>query len=1448
MVIAGPEVDTEYVGIERVFAPLRPDEVVTAEQVESWGGRYFGALGWTELLQSHRVVVLAEAGAGKTEEFRARARDKAKSGGFGFFATIDQIAKESFSVSLGREVVRFHKWRESREPGWFFLDSLDEARVNQQDFDLALAKFSHEIEAGLDRAHIFVSCRSGPLWGGKDDLRILERHLPPPIDPGDVQVTTDPREALLAPFRETTSGATKRSAGPQPSAVKLVRLLEFTSGMRREYLVGKNTPDPDRFEAALMKRGLAPLAARPGDLNLLIEYWETHRDFGSLREMMEFSVDRRLREREGRPDADIITEDKAREGAERIAAALTLTRASMIRSPREPDGAKGTSVLDVAEVLKDWRVGERTALLSRGLFAPAIYGALRMQHRSLQEYLTASWLEDMIDAGAPMSAIVSLLFSAPHGIKTIAPTFRPIAAWLAVKSRLIRQLILEREPTVLIAFGDPSHLTLNEKQAALTEYARKEAKGDISDHFIEDRSIGLFAEPELGPSVRQAWGLNEQADFRFFLVRLILAGPLGGCRDLISLLARDTRARAWQRIYAIDGLKELGDERALAEIAQDLVARSENWKADFAPKASLAVFPRFLSLDALLQLIAACDPSSEYGDDGFGSILAELFALCADKEARRIFMGGIANLCLTRPFSDWPKLSKRYRDLTKRLRPLARAAVIASDQDGVSTELLEILLVASRAQREDDERDGGPSLGAEVSKRLVLKRRLMWVHAAFETHEAGEGKAPTTVWHLHWPYYWKLLDEDETWLKQDLRGRAAVHERLIALSALVSIARSRGELEHAREPLERLVHGDEALERELARYLAPYEKSEAELRHDQWEKEHQARKASEEVEREKVWTAIAARVQSTPNALCDRERLAVWPGPADLQRLTNWLSRAADRAPHSRVAVKWQLLRAAFGNEVTEAYRAGMQLMWRITAPERPSRRGTRTSRTWTSILSFGGLEIESSLDPKWAEKLDAIEVERAALHAILSDDGYPDWFAHLLKAHPKIVEPLLIAELTREWRLARGKFTPFLNQAFHDLPLLPATRGALLALVQSKPPRWVERLQEIQRLVVKLALAPPEQKLLLPIMKRRFSARLKSKDWVWAMHYAALVMELDVAEGIKSVERLIAAVPEKDRDEWAERVFGAFFGHSRGSVYAIRHASAEAKVRLLRLAYQYVRPSEDTGRRSGEVDRRDEAEGARNQLLNLVMDTRGEVSFAAMAVFADGQTGWRYIRFRQLAKRMAERDAEPPAWSCDEVRQFERRWTAPAKTGAELLDLVCGVLSDIDLAFRSYDASSRDVLQSATGEPAVQTWLFEQFELRANGRYQVYREPEVKKKRKPDIVVSSAAAAVSVAVEAKHGGKQWTLKTLRRALKTQLAKNYLKPANRRHGVFVITNHSDRYWVDKEGGERLSFDQLIDRLRRDAHAITRNEEGEICVRVAGIDASAEADEQADQAA
>ena len=108
--------------------------------------------GWPDILKSHRVVVLAEAGSGKTEELKEQARRRSAEGAFAFYATVQDVGREGLDTaidgSVGGSRGSLAAWRASDQPAWFFVDSIDEAKLDGVRLERALSRLAEAIVGG----------------------------------------------------------------------------------------------------------------------------------------------------------------------------------------------------------------------------------------------------------------------------------------------------------------------------------------------------------------------------------------------------------------------------------------------------------------------------------------------------------------------------------------------------------------------------------------------------------------------------------------------------------------------------------------------------------------------------------------------------------------------------------------------------------------------------------------------------------------------------------------------------------------------------------------------------------------------------------------------------------------------------------------------------------------------------------------------------------------------------------------------------------------------------------------------------------------------------------------------------------------------------------------------------------------------------------------------------
>ena len=88
----------EFIALKRTFHALRQSED-TSDDTDLKGFRSEGGLTWDDLLAVPRVVLLSEAGSGKTVEARNACRELRGAGKPAFFIRIEHVA-ESFEEAF----------------------------------------------------------------------------------------------------------------------------------------------------------------------------------------------------------------------------------------------------------------------------------------------------------------------------------------------------------------------------------------------------------------------------------------------------------------------------------------------------------------------------------------------------------------------------------------------------------------------------------------------------------------------------------------------------------------------------------------------------------------------------------------------------------------------------------------------------------------------------------------------------------------------------------------------------------------------------------------------------------------------------------------------------------------------------------------------------------------------------------------------------------------------------------------------------------------------------------------------------------------------------------------------------------------------------------------------------------------------------------------------------
>jgi hypothetical protein len=412
----------QAVPLERKFTPI-PDAYQTDEVAFDDIPSIFlsdGRKTWDNLLEEYRVVILADAGAGKTHELRAAAERQARAGKPAFFIRIEDIHEgfeAAFEIGLASE---FHVWLNGNQDAWFFLDAVDEIRLDDpRAFETAIRAFAERISVARHRAHVYISSRPY-AWRMALDRALVEEWLPVAwrrVEASGEELNRDDLDV------DEAAASVSGEAGPAAS-LQVYQLAPLSDRDISRFVDDRGVADRQRFLDAFHRGGLENFGRTPFDLQALIEIWRDSNVLGSRFHVLDAQVRSHLAEASLKTAGLSILQ--AETGARRLAIISVLTGISNFRLP----GAGGLTALDPAEALPKWQPEQINALLQSGIFGEPIYGEVRFRHREIRELLAAHFLSSAMEVELARTRIEPLLFRNRYEVEVVPPRLRPLLPWL----------------------------------------------------------------------------------------------------------------------------------------------------------------------------------------------------------------------------------------------------------------------------------------------------------------------------------------------------------------------------------------------------------------------------------------------------------------------------------------------------------------------------------------------------------------------------------------------------------------------------------------------------------------------------------------------------------------------------------------------------------------------------------------------------------------------------------------------------------------------------------------------------------------------------------------------------------------------------------------------------------------------------------------------------------
>jgi len=1407
------------VPLDRRFVEWTEDEPTDPEMNHLLGLAEPG-LGWDELLQKWRVVILAEAGSGKTRELSERARLLSAGGKHAFGLRVSDVANDGLENALTHtQRPQLARWRGSNEEAWFFVDSVDEAKSKDIRLEVAFRKLAEGIQSAEHRAHVVLSSRVTD-WERSRDLSLMKSLLGLPFQ--QVVSTLTPQQELVRIIRRERPAD---SPPAEPEMIFVALMAPMDQNRVRTYSRAKGVANLDRLLEAIEAADLWRLARRPLDLDWLLGIWQRQHRLGPLQEMIALSIEERLKETDNnRARTDDLAHRNATSGVSRIAAAMVLSGRTTVAIPdSEAPEFSSDSPLDLAEVLPDWGSDARNQLLSRPIFDPATFGRVRFHNdneAAIRGFLTAKWLNRLRNENLAVRELFRLLFADSYGLKVVRPALREAAAWLSLWDHDVVKELIDRDPVALLTRGDPASLTANIRSAVLTAAMKLFSQDESEFPWEDNNQLRRFAQPDIAITVVSLWrqykSSHEAAEL---LLRIAWLGRLKECGSLAEEAFFDARMPDIARVFAWRTLAATSTDPKLSHYARWISRNRATLPSAVLRDAVVDLFPTKIGVAGVLQIISSRLPDNDQDGLGLRWHGADLVQrLTRPEDVERLLQGLLDHV--GRGLRDYGHYQRSERDeiyfplivaATRRILQLSAPDILPE----VAVDA--ILVVCNRRHHPGDLKEDDLDTARRDLQRTKARRQLAFWRIARALRGSATNSRINDVWQLqHLGFTVELAEEDVDWLlAEGVKG--APDDQQLSVTAALGIYRAQGQPPALLKKIKTIAKSNPAAAAFLREQLKPKraapELQELERQHKKIEQENAAGQAATD----QSWINFVNQLRSDPSRV---EQLRATPTSdfnPDLVRLWHILDWASARTRYGipNVAVIDKIA----GPVVAKSAQQGLIALWRTHAPETRSAKGIngRTLIRTVDVMGLTGLSMEAASVPDWAGQLSREEATKAAEFATLELNRFPPWLASLASAKPTQVRDVLLREIRAELALADlTHFHTLQMVAYADDDITRLVVSPLLDELEKRVPFPQGPLANVLRIIVR-GIEPNDYVRLSRIARRRFS---KKADAFTGIQYLAALFNVD-PRAASTI--LTAKLPELDRplhpsivDSFLAASFNDLApGHGRQE-----DIPSDVLAQLVRLMFRTHVATSPTAS-IGDLCPTDGSEFARSALFNRFVNAPGEVTYRALLDLQNDPTcPLVRPRLRAMAKKRAIQDANFAPWAPSAVEEFERRFEMAPHTPEDLRSLIRNRIEDMQHDLIHGDFGQGRTLKDLPDEVDVQNWLADRFRLTQGHAYSVEREPHVIQEKEPDIRIRAKSTDASLAVEVKVAD-DWTLKELEGALEKQLCGQYLRSRNGRHGLLLLVHKvaREKGWQDRKTRRYYRFAEVVERLSERAAQI-----------------------------
>jgi hypothetical protein len=1380
----------DHISLDRSFSLVPRSETDSDDQELYSISSSQKRTGWPELEGEFRCVILAEAGAGKSVEMAARARHVAKQGRAAFFIRIEDI-EDGFETAFEVGCVdSFEHWLSSQEEAWFFLDSIDEARLgNPRAFERAIRRFAARIKPANQRAHIYISSRPY-AWRACSDRELLEQYLP-----------------FLKMKSEASGGARdveEEIEANQPiepeSALRVYLLDPLGENGIRTFATQRGTPQVDRLILELQRKNLMSVAARPFDLEGIIAKWKTDQALDGRLELLQHNIDFGLNEIDpDRAQRQPLNREKARRGARLLAAAVILTGEAGIRVP---DSTKTLKGIDAETILGDWEPTDVRALLGRGIFNDALYGMVRFRHREVRELLAAEWFCEQLRNGNSRHAIESLFIREQYDLEVITPRLRPILPWLILFDDEIRHRVFKIAPEVAVEGGDVAHLPFAERRELLNNILRRIVE-DQDDRSARDNSaIARIAQPDLtDETLRLITDFQDNDEAIFFLGRLVWQGEMTACVPTLSTIAINPTRDIYARIASTRAAMTCGAREQKDQLWEQLIALPQRLPRKLLAELVEGTTPDMVSINFLLASIGKLEAYDRYQVTGLGQSLHHFIdrlphnVAIGAQDLLTTLVSGLKGYLAQEPYFDHRQcqVSQEFAWLLGPATHAVERLVFSRSEASHSSDALSIMLKVpvSRHWDGDDYKQYKSRLDELVPAWHDLNDALFWrsIEEAREQLESEKSERLTDDWSVQWiGHYWRFgLDRFRDVLNF-IVTRDLLDDRLVALSLAYRLFLQADKPDELLTELQCVAEGDSELKVRLEALLYPKKPS----RLIEWEEEDEIhRKQWQKAEEEKARCRVEwiERLKKEPDAVRHPPGL----GAGEISNDQYWLLGeilGSDIRTHRDDGANWQALIPEFGDEVALAYRDAALSHWRNYRPGLRSEGHDTSSVSNELVFAMAGLTIEARESQGFPTNLTGIEIRHALRYHIWEINGLPSWLEQIHRFYPKLVLHAILTELY--WELEHTEPDQPMHYILHDLVYHAPWMHQCLApsLIA-----WMENYELVNPATlgdcihILLSGNADDEKLSQLAQSKIASNTAYEQQATWY----ALWVALNAEEAIPAVEQWLLSLSTENASKAAQLFITRLMDTLRtASTDSSRSDSLNVKQlkALYVLMHFYIRAQDDIDRSGKGVyspGLRDEAQDARNFLLSQLAVIPGKDTYIALTELAreHPNANYRPWMYRWALKRAIE-DSDLEPWSAQQMRDFYQYQERTPTTHRQLFDLSVHRLIDLKHWLECGNDSPYKTWQRAERETEMRNLIAGWLNSHSMGRYSCVQENELPNGQRPDLFLQNPHIPSPVPIELKLLDKGWSGEKLCERLRNQLAGDYLREETAGCGVMLL--------------------------------------------------------------